>query len=105
MPGPDRDEVLRDFIEDRVQVVVATNAFGMGIDRADVRAIAHRGPPCSVEAYYQEVWSRRPRWRGRLVPVAGLPGDMALRRRLIESDSDGRTTEQAVVQHKWNLLN
>jgi ATP-dependent DNA helicase RecQ len=50
-----RDEVSRRFAARDVDVVVATNAFGMGIDRADVRAVAHLAPPGSVEAYYQEV--------------------------------------------------
>ena len=38
-----------------LDVVVATNAFGMGIDRADMRAVVHAQPPSSIEAYYQEV--------------------------------------------------
>ena len=104
MAGTDRDEVLRDFINDELQVVVATNAFGMGIDRSDVRAIAHLAPPSSVEAYYQEVGRAGRDGEDAYCMLSISPGDMALRRRLIEGDSDGRTTEQTVVQHKWNLF-
>jgi ATP-dependent DNA helicase RecQ len=43
-----------DFMEDRAEVVVATNAFGMGVDKAAVRTVAHWALPTSLEAYYQE---------------------------------------------------
>ncbi|MFW6354217.1 MAG: helicase-related protein, partial [Verrucomicrobiota bacterium] len=50
----DREALQNEFISRRVDVAVATNAFGMGIDRADLRFVAHFEIPGSVEAYYQE---------------------------------------------------
>ena len=49
-----REEGHRHFREDARVVIVATNAFGMGVDRPDVRAVIHAQMPGSVEAYYQE---------------------------------------------------
>jgi ATP-dependent DNA helicase RecQ len=49
-----RAEVQRRFMEDEAEIVVATNAFGMGIDKADVRTVVHESVPSSLEAYYQE---------------------------------------------------
>lgn len=95
-----RDEVSRRFAARDVDVVVATNAFGMGIDRPDVRAVAHLAPPGSLEAYYQEV--------GRAgrdgAPAVGLlllsPGDLAQRRALLERDGG----DPELVRHKWSLF-
>jgi len=96
-----RDDVSTRFAARDVDVVVATNAFGMGIDRADVRAVAHLAPPGSIEAYYQEV--------GRAgrdgEPACGLllvsPGDLAQRRALLERDA---APDAEITRHKWNLF-
>ncbi len=50
-----RRESQAAFMEGRAEVVVATNAFGMGVDKADVRTVAHWALPTSLDAYYQEV--------------------------------------------------
>lgn len=49
-----RHEVQEAFMTERVRVIVATNAFGMGIDKANVRAVVHHSMPGTLEAYYQE---------------------------------------------------
>ena len=95
LDGRAREAAQRQFAEGRVEVVVATNAFGMGIDRPDVRAVIHLGPPGSIEAYYQEV--------GRAgrdgAPALGLllvsAGDLALRRALLERAPEGAAPDPA----------
>lgn len=54
MSDVDRDKTQNEFISKRADIAVATNAFGMGIDRSDVRFVIHFEIPGSVEAYYQE---------------------------------------------------
>ena len=54
MPSEERASAQVRFMEGDADVVVATNAFGMGIDKADVRSVWHWAIPSSVEAYYQE---------------------------------------------------
>ena len=54
MSDEDRQKAQRAWMRKKVRVIVATNAFGMGIDRPDVRSVVHVGVPGTMEAYYQE---------------------------------------------------
>jgi len=104
LSGDKRDRVQRKFIEGDCEVIVATNAFGMGIDRADVRLVAHLAPPGSVEAYYQEVGRAGRDGEDAVGLLAVSAGDMPMRRHLIEMDVDGRAPDPEQVRHKWNLF-
>lgn len=99
-----RETVQRRFSSGELEVVAATNAFGMGIDRADVRAVVHLGPPGSIEAYYQEVGRAGRDGRDAWGLMLSAPNDMPRKRRLLEQDNDGRAPDPRVLEHKWNLF-
>ncbi len=103
--GPTRDRVQREFSDGGLEIVVGTNAFGMGIDRPDVRAVVHLSPPASLEAYYQEVGRAGRDGNDAIGLLLMSPSDLALRRALLErSGDDGVPPEPAVIEHKWGLF-
>jgi ATP-dependent DNA helicase RecQ len=55
LTAPERRRVQEEFIQSRTEIIAATNAFGMGIDKADIRLIIHFNTPGSIESYYQEI--------------------------------------------------
>ncbi|MFL6449775.1 MAG: RecQ family ATP-dependent DNA helicase [Bryobacteraceae bacterium] len=55
LKGAEREEIQERFMNGEAEVIVATNAFGMGIDKADIRFVYHYDAPDSLDAYYQEI--------------------------------------------------
>lgn len=104
MDASARERTLQGFMNGGLQVVAATNAFGMGIDRSDVRAVVHLAPPGSVEAYYQEVGRAGRDGETAFGLLLSSHQDMQLRRRLIEGDGTTEEPDPAVIEHKWNLF-
>lgn len=107
--SPDVREVAqRDFITDKVPVVVATNAFGMGIDKSNVRYVIHHNLPESIEAYYQEAGRAGRDGEPSRCTLLWNESDIVTRRRLLDNDYENeRLTpeEQEIVrQSKRRLL-
>lgn len=108
MSADAREKAQRDFVTDRVPVVVATNAFGMGIDKSNVRFVIHHNMPESIEAYYQEAGRAGRDGEPSRCTLLWNESDIVTRRRLLDTDyeNDRLTPEEqeAVRVSKRRLL-
>ncbi|MFA7208960.1 MAG: RecQ family ATP-dependent DNA helicase [Parcubacteria group bacterium] len=91
MKAGEREKIQNDFMENRFKVIVATVAFGMGVDKADIRFVIHAGMPGSLEGYYQEA--------GR----AGRDGELSYCV-LLHSKRDVTTHKYFIRLDKQNML-
>lgn len=101
----DKNEKQNRWKNDEVRVMVATNAFGMGIDKPDVRVVVHIDPPSSLEEYYQEAGrAGRDGLPSYAVLIASPSADKAtLTRRLNDSFPDKEEIRK-VYEHACNFL-
>ena len=108
MSADTREKAQRDFVTDRVPVVVATNAFGMGIDKSNVRFVIHHNMPESIEAYYQEAGRAGRDGEPSRCTLLWNESDIVTRRRLLDSDYENeRLTpeeQEAVRASKRRLI-
>ncbi len=107
MPANVRERAQRDFVTDTVPLVVATNAFGMGIDKSNVRYVIHHNMPESIEAYYQEAGRAGRDGEPSRCMLLWNESDIVTRRRLLDmADRNERLTpeEQEVVRRSKRQL-
>ena len=96
MADEERTAVQDAFVRGTAPIIVATNAFGMGVDKSDIRFVAHFDIPRSLEGYYQEIGRAGRDGEGSLALLLFNYADVMMQRRMIDSGRPSRELVSSV---------
>lgn len=98
MDADERTAIQEAFMNDEYRVIVATNAFGMGIDKSDIRFVAHYTLPGTLESYYQEAGRAGRDGKDSTCLVLYTPSDRYLREFFIKGENPSRQNIEEIYQ-------